>query len=189
MREAEDVKTFLRAFSGVIHFVKMIIARTNTDPLWRYGALAAFIVFMLTISPKLAGMGALFALGNFIYDLKNELTTLTLSNVAARTSTVTGSAVDLLGYIGKIKILQIVGTVSGTTPTLDGKIQDSADGSTGWADVTGATFTQATASDDVQSIGLDTRAVKRYIRYVGTIGGTTPSFAMGVVAEGQKQTK
>ena len=123
-----------------------------------------------------------------IIDCQNELTALELSPPAARTSTVTGSAVDLLGYKGRIKVSQEVGAVTGTSPTLDGKIQDSADGSTGWADVTGATFTQVTASTSLLSIGVDTRLAKRYIRYVGTIAGTTPSFTMAVNAVGQKQT-
>jgi hypothetical protein len=83
-------------------------------------------------------------------------------------------------------IVQDVGTVSGTTPTLDGKIQDSADNSA-FADVTGYTFTQVTASTSLQSLNVDTRKVRRYIRYVGTIAGTTPSFSMDVVAVGQKQ--
>lgn len=104
----------------------------------------------------------------------------TLSAIAARTSTVTGSAVDVSKNAGSLVILQEVGTVSGTTPTLDGKIQDSDDGSTGWADVTGATFTQVTASDSYQKLVLDARQVKKFVRYVGTIAGTTPSFTMGV---------
>lgn len=121
-------------------------------------------------------------------DIHGELTLQVLSDIAARTSTVTGSAVDIRDYTGRIKVLQLVGTVSGTSPTLDGKIQDSADGSTGWADVTGATFTQVTASNSSQSIGVDTRACKRYIRYVGTIAGTSPSFMVGASFIGKKQS-
>ena len=123
-----------------------------------------------------------------LIDFQNEASYLKLSAPAASTSTITGAAVDLLGYQGKVKVTQDVGAVSGTTPTLNGKIQDSADGSTGWADVTGATFTEVTASTNVQSIGVDTRLAKRYIRYVGTIAGTTPSYTMAVNAVGQKQT-
>lgn len=122
-----------------------------------------------------------------IIDTKNELTVGTVSDIAARTSTVTASAFDLGAYQGVVTVVQAVGTVSGTSPTLDGKVQDSSDGSTGWADVTGATFTQVTASNSVQTYGLDSRGCKRYIRYVGTIAGTTPSFAMGIYVIGQKQ--
>lgn len=114
------------------------------------------------------------------------LTLLQASNIAARTTTVTTSAVDLRTYKGVAKILQTVGVVSGTTPTLDGKIQQSADGSTDWLDITGATFTQVTASDSYQSIGVDLRKTRGYIRYVGTIAGTTPSFTMGVSVIAEK---
>lgn len=110
----------------------------------------------------------------------------TLSAIAARTATVTGSAVDVRAFTGNMLVIQDVGTVSGTTPTLDGKIQNSADGSTGWADITGATFTQVTASNSTQTIAIAADACLGYIRYVGTIAGTTPSFTMGVQALGIK---
>ena len=69
-------------------------------------------------------------------------TAMTLSASASQASTVTGAAVNLSGYDTPIVIVQSHGTGTGT---LDGKIQDSADGSTGWADVTGATFSQSTS--------------------------------------------
>jgi hypothetical protein len=101
------------------------------------------------------------------------------------TSTVTGSAGDLLAGDGRCFAIQQVGTVSGTSPTLDGKIQESADGSTNWTDITGATFTQVTASTNNQAITFD--RTKRYVRYIGTIGGTSPSFALAVVISEQKK--
>ncbi len=117
-------------------------------------------------------------LGNFILVSKPD----------RETSTVTGAAVDLNGYIGGLEIYQSVGTVSGTSPTLDGKIQDSADGSTGWADISGETWTQVTASDANQAITISADSAKRYIRYVGTIAGTTPSFDLAVIGYGQQKT-
>lgn len=110
----------------------------------------------------------------------NILTSDPLVSPAAETSTVTGAAFDLQPYEGMTKIIQEVGTVTGTTPSLTGKIQTSADGTDGWTDVTGAVFTAVTASTSSQSLGLDTRFVSRYIRYVGTITGTTPSFGLAV---------
>jgi len=110
-----------------------------------------------------------------------------LSSIAARTSTVTGTGVDVSAYTGPMLFVQDVGTVSGTTPTLDGKLQDSADDSS-YADVTGATFTQVTASNSVQTLQLGADSVRKYVRWVGTIGGTTPSFTCGVKAIGIKAT-
>lgn len=98
------------------------------------------------------------------------------------TTSQNGSAVDTFGYNSAMLALE-VGTVSGTTPTLDVKVQDSADGSIGWADVSGLTLTQVTASNNSQALaieGLNSSANgvarKRYLRVVGTIAGTTPSF-------------
>lgn len=122
-----------------------------------------------------------------ISDFNTPLTQTSASAIAARTSTVTTSAVDLRTYKGGIIIQQLVGVVSGTTPTLDGKIQTSADGSTNWTDISGATFTQVTASDSFQKIGIVENQTLGYIRYVGTIAGTTPSFTMGVVVLAMKE--
>lgn len=120
-------------------------------------------------------------------DLSSQLIQTSVSAIAARTSTVTSSAVDVRGYKGGLVVEQLVGAVSGTSPTLDGKLQESADGSTGWTDISGATFTQVTASDSFQKIGVDVRQTRGYVRYVGTIAGTTPSFTMGVVLLGIKE--
>lgn len=121
-------------------------------------------------------------------DMNSELTYGVLSAPDVETSTVTGTGVDLKDYIGSLKVTQDVGTVGGTTPTLDGKIQESDDNST-FTDVTGLAFTQVTATGNQQSIAVDTRAVKRYIRYVGTIAGTAPTFDMGVSLVGKKQVR
>jgi hypothetical protein len=107
-----------------------------------------------------------------------------LSVPAARTSTVTGSAIDILPLRGKGLVVQDVGAVTGTTPTLNGKIQDSADGSTDWTDITGATFTEVTAANNVQCIPLNVDNCRRYVRWVGTLGGTTPNFTVGVSLHG-----
>ena len=124
-------------------------------------------------------------LGN---DLKGHLTTSQIQPGAAKTATYnSANSIDLRGYAGEYIVIQEVGAVSGTTPTLDGKIQDSADNSS-FADVTGYTFTQVTAANSNQQLNVDTRKVRRYIRYVATIGGTTPSFTMAVIGIGQKAT-
>lgn len=91
---------------------------------------------------------------------------LHLSASASQASTVTGAAVDLLPYEGALAIVQSHGTGTGT---LDGKIQDSADGSTDWQDVSGATFPQRTTTAAIDVIAINRPAVRRYIRYVGTI--------------------
>lgn len=93
-------------------------------------------------------------------------TCVSLSASASQASTVTGSAVDLIDYEGPVVITQNHGTGTGT---LDGKIQDSPDGSTGWGDVSGATFSQSTTTADCKTLAIKPKQIKRYIRYIGTI--------------------
>lgn len=119
-------------------------------------------------------------------DINGPLTQTNHVAIAAATSTVTGTGMDISSYTGGIAVQQLVGVVSGTTPTLAGKIQSSPDNST-WTDIAGATFTQATATNDYQKLGFQVPAAAKYIRYVGTIGGTTPSFTLGVMVLGQKE--
>jgi hypothetical protein len=96
-----------------------------------------------------------------------------------------GSAVDLIDGDGRCFATQIIGTVSGTTPSLTGKIQESADNST-WTDVTNATFTAVTASSNLQTIVFD--RTKRYLRHARTVSGTSPTFALAVLIGEQKKT-
>lgn len=105
-------------------------------------------------------------------------TCVLLSASASQASTVTGSSVDLIDYEGPVTIVQNHGTGTGT---LDGKIQDSADGSTGWADVSGAAFTQSTTTADCKSLALNPKQIRRFIRYVGTIGTGPQNLAVTLV--------
>jgi hypothetical protein len=115
----------------------------------------------------------------------NQGDVTTLKNLAAsvsRTSTLTGTGVDLQGLDGEATvILDSSAATAGTNPTLDVKIQDSADGSSGWADVTGAAFTQVTSTASQQRISVNVSEIKRYVRAIGTLGGTsTPTFVYSV---------
>ena len=121
-------------------------------------------------------------------DLKSRLTASKLNGTSPRTATFNSTSLDTKDYEGDILVTEDVSTVSGTSPTLDGKIQDSADDSS-FADVTGYTYAQRTATGAPATVRVDKRKVRRYIRYVGTIGGTSPSFALSVVAHGQLKTQ
>lgn len=114
---------------------------------------------------------------------------VSLAPVLSRTATLTGAAVDVRDYEGMALITQMVGVpTAGSSPTWDGKVQTSADGSTGWADVTGATFTQVTSAAAVQAIAVDLNACSRYIRVVGTLGGTsTPTYPAGYTMHAVKK--
>lgn len=119
----------------------------------------------------------------------NVLTATALVRASANTATVTSAAFDLSQYIGVLKVSQYVGAVAGTnSPTLAGGFQDSADGIT-YAPVAAYAFAPVTAANTDQSIQVDTRACRRYLQYVGTISGTTPSFTIHVDAIGEKKVK
>lgn len=95
---------------------------------------------------------------------------------AARTATANGPTIEV-GEKGTACLDLACSAASGTTPTLDVKIQTSKDGTT-WRDV--ASFAQlvAAGSERKSFVGLD-----RFARGVATIGGTTPSFTFSVSGE------
>jgi hypothetical protein len=115
-----------------------------------------------------------------------------LKDIAVLTATASGSGVDITDYEGALALTQMVGTVSGTTPTLDGKIETSDASGSGYATAKNvaaadALFAQVTASNNTQTVFLDCDAQKKFLRYTATIAGTTPSFAVGCLLSGAKK--
>lgn len=104
------------------------------------------------------------------------------------TGTTTGSSADTNGFAEAVVILN-VGT--GTTGTLDVKIQDSTDNST-FADLTGATFTQVngTTGDETTYVarirlssytaGTPDKA-ERYLRAVGVVATAAVPYSVDIV--------
>ena len=65
---------------------------------------------------------------------------------------------------------------SGTSPTLDVKLQESSDNST-FTDISGKAFTQVTDSAaSLQKLTINTNDTERYIRAVVDVGGTSHVF-------------
>lgn len=120
-----------------------------------------------------------------IQDIPGLTTVLNLAAAASRTTTLTGTGVDLQPYEGRVElILTSSAATAGSSPTLDVKVQDSADNSS-FADVSGLTFTQVTDAASVQSLAINKPALRRYVRVIGTIGGTSsPAFTYAVVGVG-----
>jgi hypothetical protein len=120
------------------------------------------------------------------YDI-GSLTLLNLSPTQALTATANGAGVDMKDFVGTVAVILDSAAGTGTTPANTTKIQDSDDNST-FADVAGAAFAQVTnAGVSQQRIGLNVDSVRRYIRTVDTISGTTPSFTRSVNVLGRKQ--
>lgn len=94
---------------------------------------------------------------------------------AALTSTTTTSAIaNNLGNGFQVNV--VVTSVTGTAPTLDVRIEESFDGGINW--VTSYEMQRITANGSYNTPVL--RAMGRHIRYVQTVGGTTPSFTRAV---------
>lgn len=97
--------------------------------------------------------------------------------LAATTQTTSGAgaAVDLGARDRLLRQTLAVSGASGTAPTLDVRLEASADGLSGWRTV--ATFARATLPT-VEKISAV--SPERYVRVAWTIAGTTPAFTFGV---------
>ena len=102
---------------------------------------------------------------------------------AARTSTGQTSGIDLKDYDGDVVFLLDSAAGTGTSPTLDVTIEDSADNSS-FAAITDAAFTQVTGTASAQKLVVNKDSARRYVRVKYTLGGTTPSFTFSVNAVG-----
>jgi len=115
---------------------------------------------------------------------KALLLNLLPSPTAARTTSTTGSAVNLLDYEGTAAlVLDSAAATAGTNPTLDVTLEESDDGSTAWTAVPatryaeGAEFAQVTSTASQQVRHLNVSDCKQFVREKHVIGGTSsPSF-------------
>lgn len=99
---------------------------------------------------------------------------------AAVTSTATSAAIDLKEYDGDVSLILTSAAGTGSSPTLDVKVQDSDESGGTYGDLTGAAFTQVTDSASMQVITFSKDEAKRYIKIVQTVGGSTPSFTFSI---------
>lgn len=97
-----------------------------------------------------------------------------VASAAITTTATTSSIANNLGNGFQVSIA--VTTVTGTTPTLDVRVEESFDGGTNW--VTLYEMQRITATGSYNSPIL--RATGRHIRYVQTVAGTTPSFTRAI---------
>jgi hypothetical protein len=138
-------------------------------------------------------MGPLRDIGSYIKPTKG----IKVTNAAA--GTINGAAIDRMAAGGRDAFMSCVlhgmcGDATGapSARTVDFKLQDSDDGSTGWADITGSSVSQLTANDTDAEKGVNLGGAKRYIRavaIVGFTGGTSPAIpvAADVVLGGAKE--
>lgn len=101
-----------------------------------------------------------------------------LASSAARTSNGTGSALQVEEFIEGRVFLDVT-AVSGTTPSLTVRIEDSWDGSTWWNHTNFSAVSAATQ----KAVSLTTFG--KYIRCKWNMTGTSPSFTFSVVFQGK----
>ncbi len=110
----------------------------------------------------------------------------------AQTTTTTGTFVDFENMSSNMaSAVMQVGAVSGTEGTFDVRMQSSTATNTGYVDIPGATFTQVTTSGLTTGGALQIisfQVPQRYVRAVGTAGGTFTSMLFGVSVFGQLST-
>jgi len=99
---------------------------------------------------------------------------------AAVTSTATSAAIDLKEYDGDVSLILTSAAGTGSSPTLDVKVQDSDASDGTYGDLSGAAFPQVTDSASMQVITFSKDEAKRYIKIVQTVGGSTPSFTFSI---------
>lgn len=97
---------------------------------------------------------------------------------AVRTADTSGTAVDTLGFNTACLVVNVgdIDTASGDEQyTVN--VEESADGSTSWTTVTGASLS-ITADNQIKSVEVPGLGVsrKRYLRAKLFVAGTTPSF-------------
>lgn len=100
---------------------------------------------------------------------------LELLAAEARTASADGAAVDVRAlYARGLAVLQTANASAGDT--MDVRLQDSPDGSTGWADVPGGAFAQITpANGGTYKLSVDLDSVDAFVRARVVIAGTSPS--------------
>ena len=118
-----------------------------------------------------------------IHNLGSKTYVASLLGADSRSASANGTGFDLQGSNdaeGEAIVILDSEAGTGTSPTLDVKLQESANNSD-WSDISGATFTQVTdAAAAFEKISINTNDVRRYVRAVGTLGGTSPVFVYGV---------
>ena len=98
---------------------------------------------------------------------------------SALTATGSGTGVDCSGY-EEVVYVQMIGAVSGTTPTLDTIIEESLTSGGTYTAIAGAVFAQVTTATHQFSLSARVNPLKPFQRVTNTIAGTTPSFTMSV---------
>ncbi len=106
---------------------------------------------------------------------------------ASVSATATSSAIDLKDFDGDVLLVLNCAAGTGSSPTLDVKVQDSDETGGTYGDLSGAAFTQVTTSASLQTLEVNKDECKRFIKVVQTVGGSSPVFVYGISLIGAKK--
>ncbi len=110
------------------------------------------------------------------FGLENARGDLALTLTAQGAGTVTSGPVAASGEAGFVMVGVHV-SATGGTPTLNGGLEESDNGSSGWTAVAGGAFAQQTAAGNTVAFA---RPTKNYVRVTTTVAGTTPSVTAAI---------
>lgn len=103
---------------------------------------------------------------------------------SALTADENSSGVDVWDFDrGEFVAVLVADAVSGTTPTLNVRLQTSPDGGTTWVDIPSAAFTQVTTTDSNQVLVVSNAGI--LVRAVFDVGGTTPNYNVSLTFLGR----
>lgn len=116
-----------------------------------------------------------------------QATAVVLAQASEYTSDTNATGVDVSEFEGSVLATLDANHISGTTPTLDVKLQEAdAQGGT-YTDIPGAAFTQVTTTDALRQLSFNVSDRKRWIRAVIDVGGTSPVYRLSVLLVGLKK--
>lgn len=105
------------------------------------------------------------------FGLESASGDLALTLTAQGAGTVTSGPITSAGKAGHVLLMVHVSAITGTTPTLNVSLEQSADG-VSWGALTGAAAPQLTAAGNAVAYGFPTA---NYVRVSAVVAGTTPS--------------
>ncbi len=131
----------------------------------------------------------------FLGDLQNHAVggASLVITAAASTNALLGTAIDFITADGALTGILTTGTVTGTAVDLDVKLQESADGTSSFTDITGGAFTQSfneTTADSVFEVLTTIYRTKRYVRaHISVTGTAVTSVPVSVAVLSQKKIR
>jgi hypothetical protein len=120
--------------------------------------------------------------------IPSEVTAEALFPAATFSANVNGTGLDIKDYLGKIKVTASFGAAADNNQAIDAVIEHSDELAANYTE-TDVEFAPviANAAAEVQSVAVDTRATKRYIRVAATRAAAGNGRPVAIIATGKKQ--